>query len=149
MMRKDYTSGVRGYVQSQALAILTGIFFIFSLYFLSQAYPENMASYFVGMPALLVVAITSLARLNDIGKDKKGAQWHVRRIGLILSGASAVTLLLSPFSDTPKYPSWTGAMLFWGIALTWLTTPNMPPWDKYVFGKAKALPYVVRKRTRK
>lgn len=146
MVTHKYRKLAQGFVQSQTLSLLTGVFFVFALYFMSQAYPENMASYFVSMPALLIVTVTALARINDIGKKKQGIEWHIRRIGLILAGSGAATLLLSPLSETPKYPSWTGAMLFWGIALTWLTTPNMPPWEKYVFGKASALPYQFPKK---
>jgi hypothetical protein len=59
----------------------------------------------------------------------------LRRLGLILVGLGTFQFAVGPFSAHPKYPTWIGAMMAWGVALTWFTTPGMPPWLKYVTGE--------------
>lgn len=84
--------------------------------------------------AALIILVTAIARLNDLGRDKKGGRWWVRRIGLLFVAVASVAEIASNFTTAAPY-WWDIArfMLLWGIALTWMTTPGMPPWSKYVF----------------
>jgi len=85
---------------------------------------------------MCIVFLTSLARLNDI--TAMGKRWQIRRLGLILTGASSVVLVVAPIIDeTYAWPTWRFVALSWGFALTWLTTPGMPPWHKYISGEYK------------
>lgn len=83
--------------------------------------------------AALLIFITALARVNDINKTQMGKRWWVRRIGLLFVATAMVMFIASYFTVATKY--WFSAMKFftlWGFCLTWMTTPGMPPWWKYI-----------------
>lgn len=103
--------------------------------YLQAKVPAGVLSYLVSLPAMIVILITVLARLDDIHLSQKNVQWQLRRLGLILVGLGTVQYAMSPFGEVPKYPSWISVMLAWGVALTWFTTPGMPPWLKYITGE--------------
>lgn len=109
---------------------VAGLFYLMNLYIKS-----GFVRWAITAPALAVIAATALARVNDLGKDFRGWRWQVRRLGLILAGTGAFTMLVSPLSLSPVYPSWIGSMIAWGMATAWVTTPNMPPWHKYISGE--------------
>lgn len=88
-------------------------------------------TYSLSSLALVIIWLTALARLNDISACSP--RWHFRRLGLVLCGASAVALLAVPLFTELDFPSWAEVYLRWGVALTWITAPNMPPWHRYVF----------------
>lgn len=48
-------------------------------------------------------------------------------------------LMATPFLEDPAFPTWRAVVLLWGFALTWLTTPDHPPWDYYITGKYRFL----------
>lgn len=121
--------------QSFLLAVIVmGFFYIMSLLF-----PAGWVSYAFIVPPSFVVAITALARVNDIGPEKMGRRWQYRKISLILVGAGAVMVMSTPFIDVPMFPSWRAVVLMYGVAGTWMTTPGMPPWDYYITGKFRFL----------
>ena len=83
--------------------------------------------------AALIISITSVARLNDITRTQSSKRWWVRRIGLLLVTVSMLMIIASYFSISAPY--WNQIVRItglWGFALTWLTTPGMPPWWKYI-----------------
>lgn len=83
--------------------------------------------------AAVLILATALARLNDIKKSQKSKRWWVRRVGLGLVSVSMVMFIASYF--TVSAPYWANVrQLFglYGFLLTWMTTPGMPPWWKYV-----------------
>lgn len=104
------------------------------VYLLGSKYPPGLLSYVTTMPALAGVVITALARVNDIGPDRTSWSWQLRRLALTMTGATAVAYLYAPFGAYSMYPTWLAAIAWWGFFLTWLTTPGMPPWHKYIFG---------------
>jgi len=116
---------------SKSLAIYSVIVLI--LYALTLSISAGWVTYLISTPALLVIGLTSLARANDIGEDATEARWDVRRFGLALTGSIALMYLVGPLFN--QYPSWRSAILIWGVALTWLTTPGMPPWWQWVTGE--------------
>lgn len=123
--------------KGHALAAITAAGLCSGAMYLQGNVRPSFASWVVAMPALFIILVTVLARLDDIGLELKSRAWQVRRLGLVLVGLGAVQIALAPFSDQPSYPSWIGVLVAWGIALTWLTTPNMPPWWKHITGEVK------------
>lgn len=83
---------------------------------------------------LLVQAVTAVVRANDIGWKRKGWPWIVRRFGMVLIGGSAAGFLLEPIWGFRQ--QWLDdaciVAIFWGWAMTWFTTPGLPPWWKYI-----------------
>lgn len=114
-----------------------GVAAVSGFQFAASRWAPGWASYFVTFPALVAILVTCLARLDDIGLDKRAPNWQARRFGLILVGVGCVYLLVGPFSEEAVFPSWIGSMLSWGVALTWVTTPQLPPWWKYITGEYK------------
>lgn len=119
------------------LPALVGVAAVSVFQFAAARWSPGWGSYFAALPALAIIIVTALARLDDIGLDKKTPNWQARRFGLILSGVGAVYLLAGPFSEEAVFPSWIAAMFAWGVALTWVTTPQLPPWWKYITGEYK------------
>ena len=117
--------------KSFALAVLV----IASIYILSMLFKPGIVSYLFILPPALVVAITALARANDIGPEKMGFRWQFRKLSLVLVGSGAVLVMGAPFAHDPIYPAWRTVILMYGFAGAWMTTPGMPPWDYYVTGK--------------
>lgn len=110
------------------LAVLT------ALYFLNVFVPPGWASYAVSAFALIVISVTALARVSDITTRLTGTRWHARRFGLVLAGAGAVALAGGPLV-TLDFPTWNEVAFEMGVALTWFTTPGMPPWWRFIAGK--------------
>lgn len=118
----------------QAVPFAMTIAVVIVIYVGSLVVPPGWATYALIVPPALVVAITALARVNDIGPEKMSTRWHVRRVGLIMAGAGAVMLLGAPFTSVGYEITWRGVVLIWGVGLAWLTTPEMPPWEEYITG---------------
>lgn len=121
--------------KSFVMAILIIAFF----YVMSLIAPPGWVSYLFCVPPAFVVAITALARVNDIGPERMGRRWEFRKISLIMVGTGAVMVLVTPFTESPAFPTWRGVILMWGFAGAWMTTPGMPPWDYYVTGAYRFL----------
>lgn len=84
------------------------------------------------IPAL-VILVTAIARLNDIKRTQYSKRWWIRRIGLLFVSVAMVMAIMSYFTIASPY--WNPSMKFlglWGFALSWLTTPGMPPWWRYI-----------------
>lgn len=120
-------------------SFLAAVVIIFGLYICSIYIPPGWVSWIAIAPPSLIVAITALARVNDIGVERMGKRWQVRKVGLIMAGAGAVMLLATPIVESPSFPTWRAVILMWGFALAWLTTPDHPPWDYYITGKYRFL----------
>lgn len=88
--------------------------------------------YVAAVPALVVTLITAVARLNDIDQEDTSKRWHVRRAGLSIVAASSAAMLFAPVMGV--HMSLGCVALAWGFALTWLTTPEMPPWWRWISG---------------
>lgn len=84
------------------------------------------------IPAAILL-ITAVARLNDIKKEQTGKRWWARRLGLALVAVSMMMVIASSFTVGTKY--WFQIQMLcglWGFGLTWITTPGMPPWWRYI-----------------
>ena len=85
-------------------------------------------SWTLALPPTLIMLLTALARLRDI--KFIGWNWMIRRLGMLLTSGAMVAYLVGPWlPDTVgAFPTSKGLMCLWGVALSWLTTPNMVPW---------------------
>ena len=101
------------------------------LYLTGTTIESGWVTYAIQLPALFIIAVTALARVNDISENKKGHVWNLRRLGLSFSGAAAVSMMFTPWMYE-EFPSWRGLLLAWGFAMTWITTPDQPPWWKKI-----------------
>lgn len=84
------------------------------------------------IPAIILL-VTAVARLNDIKRTQSSKRWWVRRLGLLLVSVAMIIFITAYF--TVAAPYWKAIMTLaglWGFALTWITTPGMPPWNKYI-----------------
>lgn len=87
---------------------------------------------FCVIPAFLIL-ITALARLNDIKKSQNSKRWWVRRMGLLMVFVSmSIFIAAHFFTFAPYWRQVTALLGLWGVLLTWMTTPGMPPWHKYI-----------------
>lgn len=118
----------------QAAEFATAAAALIAIYWLTTSVTRGWVSWAMSVPALAIMAITAVVRLNDI--TAVGKRWFVRRLGMILVGTAALSLVAAPLLGySNSFPSWRAVLLYWGVALTWLTTPNMPPWWKYISGE--------------
>lgn len=114
-----------------ALACLAATYYI-----VEQPHPSVVA-WVAGLPAAAIVSVTALVRGNEIPVEVDSWRSHLRRAGFFFSAIGAVSFVMSPLLGA--WPSWDSLLFIWGIAGTWLTTPNMPPWWGYITGKKKLL----------
>lgn len=117
-----------------AIAVSAGIGALGLLTYASFTVSPGVFSWLLSSPALALIVVTAIARLNDITAEQRGWVWQIRRVGLALSGAAALMFLLMPFAEVARYPSWQGTSLIWGFALSWFTSPHMPPWWDFISG---------------
>lgn len=118
---------------SNAVAALVTVLVIAAAYFIGVSVGPSIWSYIVALPALAVILITAIARVNDISKTLTSKRWQVRRAGLSVAAGASAALLAAPLAGASM--SWGTAALIWGFALTWLTTPEMPPWWRWISGR--------------
>lgn len=117
-----------GNMAKQLVVALPMVIVMMSFYTASMLTGPGVITAFISALALVMIVVTSVVRANDIG-SKTGIIWNLRRIALVATGAAAAGLLL-----LEQAPSWKDTLLHVGVALTWFTTPGMPPWWKYIAG---------------
>lgn len=122
--------GTAGRIKS-ALYALTLITF---LYFASVTIEPGWLTYFIALPAIAVIILTTLSRANDINVEMTSASWQLRRVGLVLITLYVVVQLVAPVV-AKGVTTWNEVAGLWGFALMMLTSPGQPPWAKYVWGK--------------
>jgi hypothetical protein len=101
-----------------------------SIYTLCHFVDPGWLTWSISFVALSVIIVTALARANDLQSSLKGFRWEVRRAGLLFVCGGAFLILLQG-----GLPEWRDVFLYVGFAMTWFTTPHMPPWWKYIAGK--------------
>ena len=124
-------------LRKQILPLLTSLAFFGSLYVASVTVPAGWITWSACLPGSVVILITALARANDIKPEQSAWHWQVRKAALVLVGTAAIAISCMPFLGSGHFPSWIIVALTNGIAGTWLTTPGMPPWWKYITGEFK------------
>ena len=130
-------------IRRQLPAIIFLTMLVMAAYYASIHIPPGWMTYLVSSAALIIMAVTALARLDDIAPEQASKRWQSRRAGLIFTIAGVGAIGLEPLAKITShgvidFPSWGHVLLHWGVALTWITTPNMPPWWKYMTGQASS-----------
>ena len=134
---KNLLNKTRSKAMMHKLPLIVSIFAVALLYWFGALQKPSFFTWGLQLPALVVLCVTALARVNDISKERTAWIWQWRRIGLTLVGVCSAAWMFAPFQETPDFPSWKTVMLAWGFALSWISTPGMPPWWKYVSGEAR------------
>jgi hypothetical protein len=106
-----------------------------ALVYLASFVQPGWFTYALSVLPLAVISFTALARANDICATLTGWNWQMRRIGLVLTGVATALMILMPLGKTHDFPTWTQVMIDWGVAMTWFTTPGMPPWWNFMLGR--------------
>lgn len=110
-----------------------------AVYWILQQPGPSLASWLAGLPAALIVGITTLVRANDLPREVTGWRGHLRRTGFVFSGLGALSYIIMPWGDHGVWPSWEWVMFLYGVASVWVTTPHLPPWWPYITGEKKIL----------
>lgn len=98
-----------------------------------------MLQFILSALALLVVAVTMLARANDL-RWKTGMHWNIRLVGFICTGFTPIGIIGVELV-TRNYPNIYEALFRVGLAMVFVTTPYLPPWWKWITGKDQSNPY--------
>lgn len=126
---------MKGYnkvVLSQTLAAV-GLLMVMT--FLPDLKP-GWVTWGLALPAWVIIVFTTLARVKDI--TAPGKRWIARRLFLTLAGAGCTALIAAPLLGYSfAYPAWYTVVTFWGVAGVMVTSPNQPPWWKYINGDYK------------
>lgn len=96
--------------------------------------PPGPITYALCVPPCVVILLTAIARVNDIGVECMSWRWDVRRIGMVMAGAGAVMVIGAPFTADGWVVPWRAVVLAWGVAFAWFTTPGQEPWEEYILG---------------
>lgn len=104
-------------------------------YYLVNSEPLGWLTYGLMVPPCIVILLTSIARVNDMGVGSLDWRGQLRKLGFIMSGTAAVAFLSVPFTANTYWPTWKAVMLAYGVAAAWVTTPNMIPWWRYISGE--------------
>lgn len=118
------------------LAAISVVGFFYSMGLL---FPPGWLSYAFCVPPAVIVLITALARVNDIGPEQMSTRWQVRKISLIMVGTGSAMIIGIPLAAEPYFPTWRLVILLYGVAGAWMTTVGQPPWDYYITGKYRFL----------
>lgn len=82
--------------------------------------------------ALIVIAITMLARANDFRfNGQKGIHWKLRMTGFVMVGVAPFGLIAHGFIAR-DFPSIHEVVLRVGLMFVFVTTPHLPPWWKWI-----------------
>lgn len=106
------------------------------VFWMGTSLTPGWTTWAVCLPAWTIVVLTAASRIRDISAI--GKRWMVRRLGLLLVGAAALSSAAAPLLGySNSFPTWRSVFLIWGFALCWLTTPQLPPWWAYINGDIK------------
>lgn len=136
-MRKmlDYIIGTKESRDKELKGMIATSIVLAFFYYIINKYPTGWITWSLISPACLVILITALARVNDMTVQHTTWRWQMRKMGFIVAGTAAAAYLSLPFSEVKTFPTWNAVMLANGVALSWITTPNMVPWHRYITGE--------------
>lgn len=113
-------------------SLFMAIALLMAIYLCVTFIPPGLVTKIVSLSSLTVIGLTALARVNDIERTKVSKRWQVRRIGLTMAGIGAVALGAAQVLELASPPVWRDVIFQLGVMFTWLTTPNHPPWWKWI-----------------
>lgn len=136
-MRKmvDYLVGTKESREKELKGMVVSGVVLGIIYWLVSKYPAGWLTWVLMIPSCLVILMTALARVNDMTIAHTSWKWQLRKLGFIIAGTASVAYLSLPFGDFPRFPQWAAVMLSYGVSFSWITTPNMIPWHRYVSGE--------------
>lgn len=137
----------RPIIRENILPFLSIIAAVMLFYLASISIPTGLLTYLVAAVMLGAIGATALARLNDIRQEQTQTRWQMRRLGLMMVFAACLWNIIAPLSGHAEMPNWKDVMLYCGFTLTWVTTPGMPPWWRYISGDNQ-LPFPDRRTSR-
>lgn len=107
-----------------------------AFYVLTQLFEPGWVTYFMAVPAAVLLGLIAVGRANAIEREDTGAPWTFRRAGLAMVAGACTFLVMWPLiGGTPI--TWRLVLFINGFAFVWATTPNQPPLQDWVFGKVK------------
>lgn len=124
----------------QARAFALSVVFLFLMFGAASFVEPGALTSALMIPPCIVLLLTAVARVNDIGPENMGWVWQVRRLGLVIAAAGAVMYMFSPWTEGGEPVPWRAVAVAYGVALTWLTTPVLPPWWAYITGEYRQQP---------
>lgn len=92
----------------------------------------QIVGFTVSAIALLFIAVTMLARANDL-RWRKGLVWNARLLGFILAGVMPFGMIGYEVL-TQDWPTPYEVIFRFGLMLVFVTTPYLPPWWKWISG---------------
>lgn len=116
-------------------SIVTATALLMGIYGCTIAIKPGLLTTILSTIPLLGIAAPALARVNDIGQGKNSKRWQARRVGLTMVWVGALALCVAPIMGLDGPSPWRDVIFNWGIMLTWLTIPNMPPWWRWISRK--------------
>jgi hypothetical protein len=122
----------RLFLRDRVVPVLVALCFAAVGYMAVLRYEPGWVTFGLSCSALTIVFVTAVVRLNSIRPEDTTLSWQVRRVALIMVAGASVTVGIAPIMGPPDWPTWGEVALRWGFALTWITTPNMPPWWRFI-----------------
>ena len=124
---------MKGYNKVVLYQTLLAVVLLMVFTFLPDLHP-GWITWGLALPAWLVIIITTLARAKDITGHSK--RLVARRVGMALAGAGATALAIAPLLGySNSYPMWYSVITWWGVAFIMITSPQQPPWWRYINGE--------------
>ena len=111
---------------------LVGFACLMLMWIVTQYFDRSFFEYLTGIPAAIIIAITSLVRGHDMRKDDWDYKSVIRRLAFLMAVVASVRYGTRLWTRPGDYPDWGVVVGLWAWALTLFTTPNMPPWWKYI-----------------
>lgn len=124
----------------QARAFLVSVAVLLAVFWVGSFVEPGPVSSLLMIPPCVVILLTAIARVNDIGPEFMGWPWHLRRLGLVVAAAGAVMYGFSPWTEGGSHVPWRALALAYGVAAAWFTTPVLPPWADYITGRYRTAP---------
>ena len=92
----------------------------------------NLLLILVSFVSAIILLVTAVARLNDLDLHRiRTIKGYVRGAGMVCVGVASVFYVLAPFYGHEVMSIHLTVLLI-GMALSWITTPNQPPWWRYI-----------------
>lgn len=92
--------------------------------------PVGWGTYFLALPAYIIIGLTCLSRANNLVEDNRVSD--ARRFGFAIMAGVVFMFILEPIFGT--FPKWPRVWLSWALSIIWMTTEGLPPWWELVTG---------------
>ncbi len=116
------------HVNQKTMFIYAGV--VLLAYAVTQFLPVGWPTYFLALPAYIIIGLTCLSRANNLVEDNKVTD--ARRFGFAIMAGVMFMFILEPVFGT--FPPWIRVGLAWSLSIIWMTTEGLPPWWELVTG---------------